>query len=157
MKSLIFKMIQPYLVSIGRTLVCLVVGIFCSLVFFRQFWISGFDRIAGDNGDASLIISFLEHWVKVLTVGIEWMSPSFFYPLKGVLGLSDAFMLYAIVYVPLRMFDLDPYLCFQATLISVHSLGFFSFMALSRYGLKLKFIPSLLGVTCPQFMYQPQC
>lgn len=92
------------------------VGILLWCIFFRDILLSGGDVVPGDRGDPRLIIAMLEHWFRTLR-GLElWRSPNFFFPVAGVLGYSEAFLFYAILYIPLRIFGLDPFSSYQATL-----------------------------------------
>src|SRR4051812_16513508 len=64
-----------------------------SLIFFRRAFLTGFDKIFGNSGDARLQVYGHEHWLQVLRGEVSWTSPQFFYPTKGVLGYSDTFLL----------------------------------------------------------------
>jgi hypothetical protein len=101
-----------------------------ALVFFRRPFLSGFDGLTGDNGDARLIAVIHEHWFKVLRGEASWLSPNFFFPTKNTLGYSDTFLINQFFYVPLRGLGFDRYAAFQWTLIFLTAVGFAGFYLL---------------------------
>ena len=101
-------------------------------MFFRAQTSSRFARIMGDNGDARLAVYLCEHWYRWFSGQGSWRSPAFFYPLKGLLGWSDSFLLYEVFYAPLRLAGCDPFLAFQLTLVALSAVGFTSFVLLVR-------------------------
>jgi hypothetical protein len=103
-----------------------------SLVFFYAQWTSGFKRIMGNSGDTRLIVYLNEHWYLVLKAAQPWRSPPFFYPTKGVLGYTDTFFLWQLVYAPFRLLGADPFLAFQLSIVALSLLGFASFVVLVR-------------------------
>ncbi len=103
-----------------------------ALVFFREQWDSGFKWLTGNNGDARLAVYLCEHWFRVFHGQASWLNPTFFYPVKGVLGWSDTYLLYEIFYAPLRLVGLDPFLALQITMILFNLVGFCSFVYLVR-------------------------
>jgi hypothetical protein len=103
-----------------------------ALIFFREQWDSGFKWLMGDEGDTRLAVYLCEHWFQVFHGQASWLNPGFFYPVKGVLGWSDTFLLYEIFYAPLRLFGFDPYLSLQITRILLSLVGFCSFVYLVR-------------------------
>jgi hypothetical protein len=105
-----------------------------ALVFFREQWDSGFKSLQGNDGDTRLAAYFAEHWFQVLHGQASWLNPSFFYPVKGVLGWSDTFFLYEVFYAPLRLLGADPFLALQLTVIIFSLIGFVTFVYLVRLG-----------------------
>ena len=101
-------------------------------MFFRAQISSRFARITGDNGDARLAVYLCEHWYLWFSGHGSWRSPAFFYPLKGLLGWSDSYLLYEVFYAPLRVAGCDPFLAFQLTLVLLSAVGFTSFLLLVR-------------------------
>ncbi len=74
--------------------------------FFRGWLFENGDGIWGDQGDARLLIAWLEHWHRWFTgAEADWRSPPFFFPERNVLGFSDAYFLYAVPYSLSRQFD----------------------------------------------------
>ena len=54
------------------------------VLFFRDFFEFGFDRVAGDIGDNRFIMAILEHWRHVFLGHVpDFTSPSFFLSRKG--------------------------------------------------------------------------
>lgn len=102
------------------------------LVFFREQWFSGFDRIMGDPGAARFIIYVNENWYQSLLGHASWRTPAFYFPVKNTLGLSDTFLLWQVVYTPARALGADPFLAYQVVLVASSALGFATFYLLTR-------------------------
>ena len=100
------------------------------LVFFREQWFSGFDRIMGDPGAARFIIYVNENWYQSLLGHASWRTPAFYFPVKNTLGLSDTFLLWQVVYTPARALGADPFLAYQVVLVASSALGFATFYLL---------------------------
>src|SRR5581483_10276159 len=105
---------------------------------FRYFWLSSFDFVFGDRGDGRLIVYLHEHLFEALVGQAQFLSPSFFYPQKNVLGFSDAFVLDLLPYAALRQAGFDPFLSFQILSIILSLVGFFSSLIVSLRYLKLR-------------------
>jgi hypothetical protein len=95
-------------------------------VFFRNFLLTGFDKIIGDAGDARLDIFLRENFLQFLRGQAEFLSPPMFFPIKGTLGYSDAYLLDALIYVPLRVGGIDPFLAFELLCVGISLVGFVS-------------------------------
>jgi hypothetical protein len=116
----------------GRAAVALV-GVLAVAAFFRDFLLSGFDLIPGGRVDGRFLIAILEHWRDVVLHGAPMSSPPFFAPLPGMLGNSEAMILFAPPYIALRALGLGRYLAFAASLILAKTLGFITmYLALRR-------------------------
>ncbi|HXO29511.1 MAG TPA: hypothetical protein VOA80_19330, partial [Thermoanaerobaculia bacterium] len=100
------------------------VGIIASGLSFAEFFTSRFDRIAGNFGDARLIIYLHEHWYNVYRGREAWLSPPFFFPVKHVLAYSHTLFLQSLPYSLLRLTGLDPYVSFEATLLLFSWVGY---------------------------------
>ena len=99
---------------------------------FRSWFTTGFDSYFGDEGDARILISLLEHWFRFYSGLVpDWRSPAFFYPERGVLGFSDAYFLYSLPYSLVRATGLDPFISFMAVMALLSAIGFSSFMHLA--------------------------
>jgi hypothetical protein len=99
---------------------------------FRSWLTTGFDGYFGDEGDARILISLLEHWFRFYSGLVpDWRSPGFFYPERGVLGFSDAYFLYSLPYSLFRASGLDPFISFMAVMALLSAIGFASFMHLA--------------------------
>src|SRR5262249_15910416 len=95
-------------------------------IFFRNFLLTGFDKITGDAGAARLDIFIRENLHQFLRGRAEFLSPPMFFPIKGTLGYSDAYLLDGLIYVPLRLIGLDPFLSFELLCIGLSLIGFVS-------------------------------
>jgi hypothetical protein len=104
-----------------------------AVVFFRFQWLSGFDRVSGDDGDGRLTIYLHEHLFRWLSGEASLTSPQMFYPEPGVLGYSDAFLLNLPAYAALRAAGIDAFLSHQLTLVLLTFLGYATFIGLLRY------------------------
>jgi len=107
-------------------------GILASGLPFAEFWRSRLDLIAGNYGDARLVIYLQEHWYNVFRGREAWLSPPFFYPAKHVLAYSDTFFLQSLPYSLLRMAGLDPYVSFEGALILFSWVGYGATIGLLR-------------------------
>lgn len=115
------------------------------LFLYREFFLSRFDLITGDPGDARMYIALLEHWRAVFSGHAAFASPNFFAPQTGVLGYSDCLFLYVPEFLIFRLLGCDRYLAFEFTLIAVRLIGFFALYLLLRRKLRLDPFPSLAG------------
>jgi hypothetical protein len=118
-----------------------------ALVFFRQQWESGFTKLMGNDGDTRLAAYLCEHWFRVFHGQGSWLNPTFFYPVKEVLGWSDTFLVYEIFYAPLRLLGCDPFLALQITMILFNLIGFCSFVYLVRLAFDTP-LPAALFCAC---------
>jgi hypothetical protein len=116
-----------------------------ALVFFSAQWSTHFDRIMGNAGDTRLIVYVNEQWYQVLRGSQPWRSPPFFYPVKGLLGYTDTFFLWQVLYAPLRLLGADPFLAFQLTLVALSLIGFVSFVLLVRLAFRAPTAVAVVG------------
>jgi hypothetical protein len=117
-------------------------------IFFRTPIFSGFHTITGDEGDVRLVVFLHEHWWKVVQGDAEWRHPAVFFPAHDVLSYSDTFALNALLYVPLRVVGVDPFVAFQLCLMALTAVGFFSVYLLMRRHLGTgRLAASLLAAT----------
>jgi hypothetical protein len=114
-------------------------------LFFRDFFTSGFNLIAGNIGDNRFLIAILEHWRAVAHGAASFTSPNFFWPEPHVLGYSEVFFLPSLPYIWLRFLGFDPYLSFELVLIVLKTVGFFGMVWLLRSFIRLSRPISLLG------------
>jgi hypothetical protein len=123
-----FSFVQPLAWMIG-------VWLLAAGVFFRNFLLTGFDKIIGDAGDARLDIFLRENLHQFLRGRAEFLSPPMYFPIKGTLGYSDAYLLDGLLYVPLRIMGFDPFLSFELLCIGISIIGFVSVnILLMRFG-----------------------
>jgi hypothetical protein len=114
-------------------------------VFFRGFFSSHFNLIAGDIGDNRLCIVIFEHWRAVMHGHASLTSPGFFWPQPHVLGYSEAMFLTALPYSVARSFGLDEYLSFEITLLIVKAVGFFGMLWLLLAFVRLTKLAAVAG------------
>jgi hypothetical protein len=123
-----------------------IVGFIGVFMAFYPTILSGFSRMQAELGDTRLNNYFLEHSFQVAFnrgyIGSLW-SPSFFYPFKNALAMSDNLWGSAPLYWLFRCFS-SPDLSFQLWMVSVTLLCFISFVILLRY-LKVSPILSAMG------------
>jgi hypothetical protein len=113
--------------------------------FFRTAWSSGFRKGIGDSHDSVQLTYLQEHWYQVLLGHASWRNPGIFYPLKGVLGWSDALVLFEVFYAPLRFLGADMFLAAQLTIILFSLVGFASFVCLARVAFGVQRWIALIG------------
>jgi hypothetical protein len=122
--------------------------IFISLfVLFRPFFASHFDLTLGDPGDGRFELAILEHWTKVFHGQAAIGSPNFFYPEKGVLGYSDAFLGLGLLHAFFRLLGADRYLAVELATMLFVALGFVAMYHLMRKVLHFTRAGSLVGAT----------
>ncbi len=129
----------PFLIL--ASLICLLT----LLVFFREFFLSGFRLIAGDSGDNRLSIAILEHWRAVARGQAHFTSPHFFWPEPGVLGYGDSMFLLSLPYILASFLGLDHYVAFELALIAFKAVGFFSMLWLLRSVAGVSHLVALIG------------
>ena len=113
--------------------------------FFRAVWSSGFRTGIGDSHDSVQLTYLQEHWYQVFLGHASWRDPGMFYPLKGVLGWSDALVLFEVFYTPLRLLGADMFLAAQLTVILFSLVGFASFVCLARVAFGVQRWIALIG------------
>jgi hypothetical protein len=134
-----------------ETALSVVVGVVGLLWFFRVFLITGFDGIYGDQGDVRFVIAILEHWVQLFQGKAQWLSPSFFYPVKHTLGYSDTLFLMAAPYSLARSLGFDAFIAFQMTMVFMWGLGYVGATLYLRRGVGIDIGPASLGAAIFMF------
>jgi len=99
---------------------------------FRRWLFTGFDGIFGDDADGEVMLALLEHWHRVLSGASRVADPTFFYPVRGTLALSDTHFLYGAAYGALRRLGADPFTAFMVPTAALSAIGFFGFLRLAR-------------------------
>lgn len=108
-------------------------------LFFRTQWLSGFDRVSGDDADGRFIIYLHEHLFSWLRGIASFTSPPMFYPKPDALSCSDAFLLDLLPYASLRAAGIDAFLSHQLTLVLLTFLGYATFIGLLRYAFAVRY------------------
>jgi hypothetical protein len=130
---------------LAESALALVVWAAGAAVFYRDMWRRGGSRVMGNDGDNRLVAYLCEHWFQVLHGTASWRNPSFYYPVKGLLGWSDAFFLYQVFYAPFRELGCDPVVALQLTVIVLGLIGFVSFYWLARTAFRAPWFLALAG------------
>ena len=79
--------------------------LFC--IFYHKTLLSGFDLIAGDDGDARFNILIAEHWIQFFKGELHFGETRFFYPFRNAMGFSDLSLPLAVMEIPFRMLGMD--------------------------------------------------
>jgi hypothetical protein len=114
------------------------------LVFFRDPVFSGFDTVTGDEGDARLVVFLHEHWWQVWQGERPWRTPPMFHPSSDVLSYSDTFVLDQLLYAPLRLIGVEPFLAYQLCLIALTGVGYAAVAIILRRHVGLGLAPACL-------------
>jgi hypothetical protein len=112
---------------------------------FRHFWLSGFDIISGDIGDARIAMVLMDQWRAAVAGALPWRSPPFFHPVPGVLGYTEAFFLLALPYNLVRLLGGDPYSAYELALLAARAAGFAGMALVLRRVLGLPRWAALFG------------
>ena len=107
------------------------------LLVFRGWVFSGFDGAFGDDEDGYLALALVEHWRHVFSGAVHWTDPIVFFPQPGALGYTDAFFLFGVVYVPLRLIGVDVFTAYMLVMAGLAAIGFFGFrrLAIRHFGI----------------------
>jgi hypothetical protein len=104
-----------------------------SALFTQFFWTTlrtRFRLLSGDNGDGSLIAFLHEHVYRAILGQVSLRDPPFFFPQKGVLGYTDAFLLNQIFYAPMRALGVEQFVAAQLTYMALSLMGGVAFAIL---------------------------
>ncbi len=116
------------------------------ILFFRPFFVSGYDAIAGNVGDNRFIIAILEHWYRFYCGLVpDFASPIFFAPERGVLGYSESLFLFSLPYSAARALGVGHYIAFQITLLVLKAIGFAGMYVLLRSVVQITRWAALVG------------
>ena len=107
-------------------------------MFDRGFWNAGLSYWL----DPYFINALLEHWYVSLREGADPSSPPMYFPERKTLGYSHGLILYAPLYVPLRLF-LHPFHAYNWTVVLTMAAGIGCLYALFRK-LGLSLVESLV-------------
>jgi hypothetical protein len=114
------------------TLRTIAVSIFIAL-FVEFYWTTlrtKFRIMAGDEGDALTIATLHEHVYQSLLGRASLRDPPFYFPIRGVLGYTDAFLLNQIFYAPLRVLGVEQLLAVQLMWMTLSLMGGIAFALL---------------------------
>ncbi len=114
-------------------------------VFFRGVVFSGLRKVQIAGGDSDIGYYTAEHWYRWLSGTADWKSPDFYYPVKGLLGYTDAQFLYLPPYALFRFMGADMYLALQLTAMVLVTIGYLSVYLLLRRHLNVRVLPAVAG------------
>lgn len=118
------------------TLRAISISIFIAL-FIEFYWTTlrtKFRIMAGDEADAIVIATLHEHVYQSLLGRASLLNPPFYFPTRGVLGFTDAFLLNQIFYAPLRVLGLEQLLAIQIMWMTLSVMGGIAFaLLLNRF------------------------
>jgi len=114
-------------------LVPIALYIFGALVFFRWQIISKFDLVFGGGADTRFVAFIHEHVYRSLNGRADFLSPPFFFNQTKTLGYSDAFILDQLMYVPLRVLGVEPFLALSLLAMVLSAISYsFTYLLLRR-------------------------
>ena len=119
--------------------------LFCEWFFFRNVLGPGNDSLLGDRGDGRLTNLLTEHWWKFFSGEQGFSELDMFYPHESVIGYTDLFLGYGIIYSFFRMCGQNMLLAYKTTLLTVHIFGTASMYLLLRKRFGCGSIWSLFG------------
>lgn len=114
-------------------------------VLFRRFLFTGLDGTFGDDEDGAILLAYVEHWRHVLIGLSGWADPSFFFPQRGVLAYTDAYVLYGLAHAPLRLIGFDTFRAFMLVMSALAVAGYLGFYLLAHRYLALPAIWAAVG------------
>lgn len=127
------------------TFVILLIGLIALIQFHWLEISSGLTHMTGDKGDSRLVVYLFEHLWLVLRGEAEFLSPGIFYPAKGTLGYSEAFIGYEPIYAFFRLIGFAPYRAAILNFITWDFLGYLAATALIRRAFHTSGFPAAIG------------
>ena len=131
--------------KISQSMFILIGLIFAILFTLHPMIVSNFVLMPGDIGDERFAIYILNHWYNVFSGSEQFFRLNFFYPDKLVLGYSDCFFLFGIIYSLFRSIGCDYFLSLQFLYIFLISVGYISSYFMFRNVFKVNLFFSLVG------------
>ncbi len=113
--------------------------------FHSSEFLTGFDLVPGGRGDNRMVTAQLEYWHQAFEGHGSFLSPGYFYPAKGVLGYSDAYLSLAFPYHLLRLIPLDLFTAFQICVLLANLLDYLLAFLMLRRSLGFSLASSSLG------------
>jgi hypothetical protein len=118
----------------------------CNLFF--EFYASKGQSSLGDRGDGRFIATIADHWNQVFAGNTAWNSPSFLWPVEGVLGFSDGLFLIGVLRSFLGIVFLNSYMALMVSLLALSFVGFFSMYILMASRLR---VTQFLSAACAMY------
>lgn len=117
---------QSFALRVKQTLLPTIGWLFGLYVVFHAVLKSLYTQAFGDLGDGRFVTSSAVHWQRVFSGEISWLDPGFFYPIKDVLGFSDALFLHGVFATSWSIFEVNPYRAYMLALSTVYTLAYVS-------------------------------
>jgi hypothetical protein len=102
---------------------------------YRPFLAHGL--ISGDIYDAYIQIAILQNWSNCFSGLGHCFSPAYFYPLDGVLGYNDGYLISGTLFHVFRLLGIDALLSYELVYVTVRLIGYLAVIALGVRYLKL--------------------
>jgi len=120
-------------------------------IFYRTVFVSRFELMSGDDGDARLQQIIAEHWYRALQGKVHVLDMPGYFPYARDLGYTDTLFAYIPVFVVWRLIGADMFIAYQMTIITLNALGFATFLVLAVKYLELKPVVALVGAAAFAF------
>lgn len=128
------------------TLVFILTGLVVAIIFTcYPMIISHFNIMPGDIGDERFVIYILNHWYNVFIGKESFFVLNFFYPNKSVLGYSDAFFIFGVIYSFFRALGYNYFTSLQILYVFLITFGYLTFFLFFRKILKVNLLFSIIG------------
>ncbi|MCL2657710.1 MAG: hypothetical protein FWD62_09865 [Betaproteobacteria bacterium] len=106
---------------------CALILTLCTItiaVVKRYEILNNFAILSGDSFDAVISAAILEHWFNVVKGSANWFDVGYFYPYTRTIAQTDAYFLVGLIYAPIRILGVDPFLSQEIAGIALKAIGF---------------------------------
>lgn len=131
--------------NIQKTLCFSISIILCIIWLSRYQLLNNFSMLPGDRYDAVIVTVILEHWFHVFSGEANWSEVNYYFPYKKTIAQTDSYFLISLIYYPLRLLSLDPFISVHIASWLLKVLGFVGAYLLCRKVFSYSFYWSLLG------------
>ena len=139
------KAFVSYVHSRGSVLIVLLLGVAGTIQYHSAQFLSGFENVVGDRGDARGFVYFCEHWYQSILGKASLLSPGIFYPTKRTLAYSDLLFGFVAPYSFFRALGFSMFTSTQIVIILITFLSYcIAFVLLYRV-LGFGLVPSCAG------------
>lgn len=123
----------------------------CEMFFLRNVLGARNTLLFSERSDGRLTNLLTEHWWNFFRGKEAFAELAMFYPAERVLGYTDLFFGYGLLYSLLRLLGLNMFLAYKWTIISVHCLGTVSMYYLLKKKLNIHLAWALFGTIAFSF------
>jgi hypothetical protein len=113
-------------------------GLLLSLYLNYHSYLTDFNLVPGDRGDARLVVFTLEHWFNVFRGQEAFYALHMFHPDSLPLAYADGLFLFGLPYSAFRQLGLDYFTSYQLLLAFMTALGYCAWVALLLSALRLR-------------------